>query len=62
MTQQPVNLTKLILDLHSNHMKSHCVECSFVTEEPGELYVHFMNEHTKIKVKAQSNLLNSFDG
>ncbi|MDH5463520.1 MAG: hypothetical protein OEY17_03020 [Nitrosopumilus sp.] len=41
-------------------MKSQCVECSFVTEEPGELYAHFMNAHTKIQVKPTSHTLGEF--
>ncbi|MCA9827437.1 MAG: hypothetical protein KC444_03475 [Nitrosopumilus sp.] len=41
-------------------MKSKCVECSFITEEPGELYVHFMNTHTKILVKPTLHTLGEF--
>jgi len=46
-------------------MKSHCMECSFSTEEPGELYIHFMNEHTKIIVtptRCESYSLESYAG
>ena len=46
-------------------MENHCVECSFSTEEPGELYIHFMNVHTKLvskSAKAPSYSLDSFAG
>lgn len=42
-------------------MKNHCIECSFFTEEPGELYAHFMNAHTKIPVKPARGQSHSLD-
>ena len=47
-----LNATPLICCLIHCSMKSHCIDCSFFTEEPGELYTHFMNAHTKIPVKS----------
>ena len=47
-----LNATGLICRLIHCSMKSHCTDCAFFTEEPGELYTHFMNAHTKIPVKS----------
>lgn len=59
--QPSIKPISLMYNVINFTMESQCIECSFCTEEPGELYTHFMDVHNKLTIKTEKNPSYSLD-